>query len=114
MRLPDDALDLYTHNVYLVLLLLFLVQPFAISNCSTPLKVKEGDDVVCLCNSKGGNPAPTASWYKNGILVNGAGHSKNLLFLKNMSRSDNATYSCLVKSLDLSDATQLVIQVQCK
>ena len=90
------------------------MRPFAVTNCSTPLKVKEGGDVVCLCNSKGGNPAPTASWYKNGILVNGAGYSKNLLFLKNMSRSDNATYSCLVKSLDLSDATQLVIQVQCK
>ena len=92
----------------------FVVQPFAITNCSTPLKVKEGDDVVCLCNSKGGNPAPTASWYKNGIVVNGAGHSKNLLFLKNMSRNDNWTYSCVVKSLALSNATQVVIEVQCK
>ena len=42
----------------------FSVQPFAVSNCSTPLKVKNGDDVLCLCSSKGGNPSPTALWYK--------------------------------------------------
>ena len=90
------------------------MQPFAITNCSTPLKVDEGDDVVCLCNSKGDKPAPTASWYKNGIVVNGAGYLKNLLFLKNISRNDSATYSCVVKSLDLRNSTQVVIQVQCK
>ena len=90
------------------------VQPFAVTNCSTPLKVKEGGDVVCLCNSKGGNPAPTASWYKNGIVVNGAGYLKSMLSLKNISRYDNGTYSCLVKSLTLSDATQVVIQLHCK
>ena len=90
------------------------MQPFAVTNCSTPLKVKEGDDVVCLCNSKGGNPDPTASWYKNGILVNGAGHSKNMLSLKNISRNDNGTYICVVKSLALSNATQVVINVHCK
>ena len=94
--------------------LFFLVQPFAVTNCSTPLKVKESDDVVCLCNSKGGNPAPTASWYKMGMVVNGTGDLKNVLFLKNISRNDNWTYSCVVKSLDLSDDTQVVIQVQCK
>ena len=91
------------------------MQPFAVTNCSTPLKVKESDDVVCLCNSKGGNTAPTSLWYKNGIVVNGAGHLKNLLFLKNISRSDSGTlYSCVVKSLSLSNATQIVIQVHCK
>ena len=90
------------------------VQPFAVTNCSTPLKVKEGDDVVCLCNSKGGNPAPTALWYKNGVVVNGPGYLKNLLSLKNISRNDNGTYSCLVKSLALSNATQVVIQMHCK
>ena len=91
------------------------MQPFAVSNCSTPLKVKEGDDVLCLCNSKGGNPSPTALWYKNGIVVNGAGYSKNLLFLRNISRSDSGTlYSCLVKSLSLTNAALVVIQVHCK
>ena len=93
---------------------IFVVQPFAITNCSNPHKVKEGDDVLCLCISKGGNPAPSALWYKNGIVVNGAGHLKNMLSLNNISRNDNWTYSCVVKSLDLSDATQVVIQVQCK
>ena len=97
------------------LYLFFLVQPFAITNCSTSLKVKEGDDVLCLCSSKGGNPAPTALWYKNGIVVNGTGYSKNLLFLKNISKSDSGTlYSCVVKSLSLSNVIQVVIQVHCK
>ena len=94
----------------------FVVQPFAITNCSTPLKVNKGDDVLCLCNSKlkRGNPAPTASWYKNGMVVNGPGYLKSLLSLKNISRNENCSYSCVVKSLALSNATQLVIQVQCK
>ena len=78
--------------------------------------------LLSLINSKGGNPAPTASWYKNGSVVNGVGHLRNLLFLKNISINDNGnytynytyTYSCEVKSLNLSDATQLVIKVQRK
>ena len=105
---------IYTQCISCTVIVVFSVQPFAVTNCSTPLKLKEGDDVVCLCNSKGGNPAPTASWYKNGMEINGAGYSKKLLFLKNISTNDNWTYSCVVKSLDLSDATQLVIQVQYK
>ena len=105
---------IYTQCISCTVIVVFSVQPFAVTNCSTPLKVKEGDDVVCLCNSKGGNPAPTALWYKNGLVVNGAGHLKNVLSLKNISRNDNWTYSCVVKSLDLSDATQVVIQVLCK
>ena len=113
VRLADDAW-IYTRCISCTIIVVFLVQPFAVTNCSTSLKVKEGGDVVCLCNSKGGNPAPTASWYKNGIVVNGAGYLKNVLFLKNISRNDKWTYSCVVKSLDLSDATQVVIQVQCK
>ena len=96
------------------IIVVFLVQPFAVTNCSTPLKVKEGGDVLCLCNSKGGNPAPTASWYKNGMVVNGAGHLKNMLILKNISRNDNGTYFCLIKCLALSNVTQVVIHVHCK
>ena len=110
---PRPICDLQHIACLVYYFIIFLVRPFAVTNCSTPLKVKEGDDVVCLCNSKGGNPAPTASWYKNGIVVNGAGHSKNL-FLKNISRNVGGTYSCLVKSLDLSNAAEVDIQVQRK
>ena len=113
MRLADDAW-IYTQCIYFTIIVVFSVQPFAVTNCSTPLKVNEGDDVVCLCSSKGGNPAPSASWYKNGLVVNGAGDLKNMLSLKNISRNDNENYSCVVKSLDLSHATEVVIQVQCK
>ena len=113
LRLADDAW-IYTQCVSGTIIVVFLVQQFAVTNCSTSLKVKEGDDVVCLCNSKGSNPAPTVSWYKNGLVVNGAGDLKNMLSLKNISRNDNENYSCVVKSLDLSHATEVVIQVQCK
>ena len=108
-----DTREYLLHTACLVSFF-FSVQPFAITNCSNPLKVKEGDDVVCLCNSKGGSAAPTALWYTNGMVVNGAGYSKNLLFLKSICKSDSATYSCVVKSLDLRNSTQVVIQVQCK
>ena len=107
--------DCFTYTCLVIFSTFFSVQPFAVTNCSTPLKVKKGDDVLCLCSSEGGNPAPTALWYENGILVNGTGYSRNLLFLKNISRSDSGTsYSCVVKSLSLSNATQVVIQVHCK
>ena len=105
---------IYTQCISCTVIVVFSVQPFAVTNCSTPLKLKEGDDVVCLCNSKGGNPAPTALWYKNDMVVNGAGYLKNLLSFKNISRNDSANYSCVVKSLDLRNSTQVVIQVQCK
>ena len=107
-------LSAYTQCISCTIIVVFSVQPFAVTNCSTSLKVKEGDDVVCLCNSKGGNPAPNALWYKNGMEINGAGYLKKLLFFKNISRNDNFTYSCVVKSLDLGDTIQVVIQVQCK
>ena len=93
----------------------FLVRPSAVIKCKRkPLKVKEGDDVECLCNSKSGNPPPTALWYKNHMVVNGTGYLRKVLFLKNISRNDSGTYRCMVKSLDLSNAKQLFIQVQCK
>ena len=113
VRLADDAW-IYTQCISFTVIVVFSVQPFAVTNCSTSLKVNKGGDVVCLCNSKVGNPPPTASWYKNGMVVNGAGDLKNMLSLKNISRNDNENYSCVVKSLDLSHATEVVIQVQCK
>ena len=92
----------------------FIVQPIAVINCSTNVTVKEGDGVQCLCNSKGGNPPPTASWYKDSKVVSGPGYLKTNLSLKNVSRNHTGSYSCVVESHDLNDTKSVEIQVQCK
>ena len=90
------------------------MQPTAVINCPTKNIVNEGDDFNCLCNSRGGNPPPTASWYKDGKAVSGPGYLKTTLSLKNINGSDTGNYSCIVESHDLIDTKSVEIQVQCK
>ena len=91
------------------------MQPTAVINCSTDtIILEEGDDFNCLCNSTGGNPPPTASWYKNDTVVSGPGYLKKMLPLKNINREDAGNYSCIVKSYDLHDMKSINIEVQCK
>ena len=90
------------------------MQPTAVINCPTNNTVKEGDDFNCLCNSTGGNPPPTASWYKDDNLVSGLEYLKTILSLKNINGSDTGNYSCIVESHDLNDTKSVEIQVQCK
>ena len=45
---------------------LSLVKPIAMTNCSTNVTVKEGDDLECLCYDTRGNPSPRVLWYKDG------------------------------------------------
>ena len=87
------------------------MQPIAVTNCPTDVAVKEGHGVQCLCDSRGGNPPPTASWYKDGNLVSGPGYLKNTLSLKIITRNDTGNYNCIVKSHDLKDTTSVQIQV---
>ena len=90
------------------------MQPTAVINCSTSVTVKEGDDFNCLCNSTGGNPPPTASWYKYGKVVRGPAFKKTTLSLKNISGNDAGNYSCFVGSRDLNDTKSVEIEVLCK
>ena len=90
------------------------MQPTAVINCSTSVPVKGGDDVNCLCNSTGGNPPPTASWFKYGTVVRGPGYKKTTLSLKNISGNDAGNYSCFVESHDLNDTKSVEIEVLCK
>ena len=91
------------------------MQPTAVITCSTDtIILEEGDDFNCLCNSRGGNPPPTASWYKNGTVVSGPGSLKEMLPLINISREDAGNYICIVKSYDLNDTKSINIQVKCK
>ena len=90
------------------------MQPIAVIYCSTNVTVKEGDSVQCLCNSTGGNPPPTASWYKDGKVVSGPGYKKTTLSLKNVAGNDTGVYSCIVESHDLKDKKKVQIEVLCK
>ena len=92
----------------------FSVKPTSVINCSTSVTVKEGVDVNCLCNSTGGNPPPTALWYKDGKVVSGPGYLKTTLSLKNISGNDAGNYSCFVESHDLNDTKSVEIEVLCK
>ena len=85
--------------------------PIAVINCPTDVAVKEGDNFQCLCDSKGGNPPPTASWYKDGNLVSGPGYLKTTLSLKIITGNDTGNYSCIVESHDLNNAKSVQIQV---
>ena len=90
------------------------MQPIAVIYCSTNVTVKEGDSVQCLCNSTGGNPPPTASWYKDDKVVSGPENLKTNLSLKNISRNHAGSYSCFVESRNLNDTKSVDIQVQRK
>ena len=85
--------------------------PIAVINCPTDVAVKEGDNFQCLCDSKGGNPPPTASWYKDGNLVSGPGYLKTTLSLKIITGNDTGNYNCIVESHDLNDTKSVQIQV---
>ena len=86
------------------------MKPTAAINCSTNVTVKEGDNVECLCYGIGGNPLPTASWYKNGKKVNGSGYLKTLP-LRNISKENAGNYSCIVNNTVFEDVKQIKIQL---
>ena len=93
---------------------LTLEQPTAVVNCSQPTAVTEGDDVSCLCHSKGGNPPPTASWSRNGKVIGGYGYLNKTLFLKNVSKEDSGNYTCTVRSHNLGGSKSIEIIMKCK
>ena len=92
----------------------FLEQPIAAINCYANFTLKESQNFKCLCNSTGGNPPPTASWYKDGNLVSGPGYLKTTLSLKNITGNDTGNYSCFVESHNLNDTKSVEIEVLCK
>ena len=89
-------------------------RPNASVNCSSPVTKKYGDEFACLCVGKEGYPPPTASWFKDGKNVSGRGYLNKNLSLKNISKKDKWTYSCVVDSHGLNDTKEIEIQVRCK
>ena len=90
------------------------MKPNAVINCSTNVTVKEEDNVECLCYGIGGNPPPTALWFKNGMKANGSEYLNKTLSLKNISKENAGDYSCIVNNTVFEDVKQIEINVQCK
>ena len=84
------------------------------TNCSTNVNVKEGDDFECLCYDTRGNPSPRALWYKDGKNISEPKYLKKILSFKNISKEDAGNYSCSVNNTVFEDVKQIEIQVQCK
>ena len=84
------------------------------TNCSTSITVKEGDDLKCLCYDTCGNPSPRALWYKDGNNIGEPKFLKKILSFKSISTEDAGNYSCLVNNTVFEDVKQIEIQVLCK
>ena len=84
------------------------------TNCSTNVNVKEGDDLECLCHDTRGNPSPRVLWYKEGNNIGEPKYLKKILSLKNTSKEDAGKFSCSVNNTVFEDAKEIEIQVQSK
>ena len=92
---------------------MFPERPIAVANCSDTVNLNEGDDLTCLCGHTGGNPPPTAIWYKGDSVLE-TGYLKAYLVLKNVNNENTGTYKCVVKSHNLQDDKIFKLVVQCK
>ena len=86
-------------------------------NCSSLIKLNEGDDFTCVCRAEGGNPPANSTWFKNGIQFGEIRTENNTLTRTNVDETDNVTYTCLVRSYPdpmYEDSESVVVQVKCK
>ncbi len=94
------------------------MKPNVTINCSSSIKLNEGDDFTCLCRGEGGNPPANVTWYRNGIQFGETRTGNNTLTRTNVDEADNATYTCLAQSFPkhamFGDSKSVVVQVKCK
>ena len=67
-------------------------------NCSSRVKLNEGDNFTCLCRGEGGNPPANVTWFKDGVKLTDVGTENQTLNIWNAGRKDNRTYKCEVTS----------------
>ena len=86
-------------------------------NCSSPIKLNESDDVICLCRGEGGNPPANVTWSKDDNQIGGIGTENKTLILNNVNGTHNGTYKCEARSYvndDYVDAKYIDVLVRCK
>ena len=77
-------------------------------NCSNPVTVDEGDDVICECKGEEGNLPDDVIWYdKNNNRIGKKEKGKKILFLRNVKRENSGTYKCKAQSHTLTDEGSL-------
>ena len=89
------------------------MRPKATINCSNPTIVNKRDDVICLCEGKGGRPTANVTWYdKNGNQMPETGMENQTLILRNVSGTHNGTYTCKAQSYTLIDEKSIKVEVR--
>ena len=84
-------------------------KPNVTINCSNSITVSVGDDVVCLCEGKGGYPPADVTWYKNDVQIGGTRKEENILTLSNVDRNNNGTYVCIGKSYTFTNKASIEV-----
>ena len=83
-------------------------------NCSSPITVKEDDDLICLCKDENGNPPADVIWYdKNGNAIGQKEKEKEqkTLVLRSVTKADGGAYTCKAKSYTLIDEKSIETKV---
>ncbi len=86
-------------------------------NCSSLIKLIEGDDFTCVCRGEGGNPPANVTWFRNGRQFGEIRTENNTLTRTNVDETDNVTYTCFAQSYAdpmFDDSKSVVVQVKCK
>ncbi|XP_028413705.1 peroxidasin homolog [Dendronephthya gigantea] len=91
------------------------MKPNVTTNCSSPLIVDEGDDVICECKCKDGNPPAKCTWYGNdGKIVKEGLKLNALLTRRNVSEQDSGKYKCVGLSHTARNETSINVKVKFK
>ena len=62
-----------------------------------------------MCKSDVGNPPPLAYWSKDGKMIGDFGYKEKNLTIDNIAKGEAATYSCNVKSHNLTDQKHFIL-----
>ncbi|CAB3991508.1 hemicentin-2 isoform X1 [Paramuricea clavata] len=77
-------------------------KPFVFIDCND-MTVNEGDSITCICKATNEMPFATVSWQWNKLEEGNLGRKdlSDILILRNLSRNQSGTYTCLAKSRNL-------------
>ena len=73
-------------------------KPNVTLNCSSPVRVIEGDNVTCECRGKDGRPPAKVTWYKKDVQIGETKEENNTLTLTEVKVTDSGTYKCVAQS----------------
>ena len=103
------------------LILFTITDPSEITNQPQNVTTRIDDHVTLSCDVKG-NPSPSLSWTKNGIVIATGDDSRirfteqnRRLTIMNVSKADSGGYQCVANnSLGIANSSVATLDVQCK